>query len=101
MRNSFESGAFSRRDVLRAGAISAVGLALGGRAFPESDGAVTEARESDLPQSAGPLRSAGVLAWGPNNVLFVGDIKGAAVHAFALREKDLTPAKRCGAWQLS
>jgi hypothetical protein len=93
MRNSFESGAFSRRDVLRAGAISAVGLALGGRAFPESDGAVTEARESDLPQSAGPLRSAGVLAWGPNNVLFVGDIKGAAVHAFALREKDLTPQK--------
>jgi hypothetical protein len=93
MRNSFESGAYSRRDVLRAGAISAVGIALGGRAFPESDGAVTEARESELPKSAGPLRSAGVLAWGPNNVLFVGDIKGAAVHAFALREKDLTPQR--------
>jgi hypothetical protein len=91
MRNSFESGACSRRDVLRAGAISAVGLALSGRAFPESDSAVTGASESGLPQSVGPLRSAGVLAWGPNNVLFVGDIKGAAIHAFALQEKDLTP----------
>jgi hypothetical protein len=28
---------------------------------------------------------------GPGNVLFVGDIIGAAVHAFALRDKDLTP----------
>jgi hypothetical protein len=44
-----------------------------------------------LPQSAGPLRSAGVLAFAADNVLFVGDITGAAVHAFALREQDLTP----------
>src|SRR5215472_2998310 len=41
--------------------------------------------------NSGPLKSAGILAFGPNNVLFVGDIAGAAVHAFALREKDLTP----------
>jgi hypothetical protein len=32
-----------------------------------------------------------VLAFGPDNVLFVGDIAGSAVHAFALRDKDLTP----------
>jgi hypothetical protein len=44
-----------------------------------------------LPQSAGPLRSTGVLSFGPGNVLFIGDITGAAVHAFVLREKDLTP----------
>jgi hypothetical protein len=31
-----------------------------------------------------------VLAFGPENVLFVGDITGAAVHAFALRATDVT-----------
>jgi hypothetical protein len=31
-----------------------------------------------------------VLAFGPDNVLFVGDITGAAVHAFALRASDVT-----------
>jgi hypothetical protein len=30
------------------------------------------------------------MAFGPENVLFVGDITGAAVHAFALQDKDLT-----------
>src|SRR6266436_6042862 len=54
--------ACSRRDVLRVGAISAVGLALCGRAFPESDSVVAGTGGSGLPQSAGPLRSAGVLA---------------------------------------
>jgi hypothetical protein len=34
-----------------------------------------------------------VVAFGPDNVLFVGDITGASVHAFALRQKDLTPQK--------
>jgi hypothetical protein len=37
------------------------------------------------------LESAGVLAFGPDNVLFVGDTKGAAVHAFELRPADITP----------
>jgi hypothetical protein len=92
MKNSLVRGACSRRDVLRVGALSTVGLALCGRGIPESDSAAAETG-SGLPQSAGPLRSAGVLAWGPNNVLFVGDITGGAVHAFALREKDLTPQK--------
>jgi hypothetical protein len=50
---------------------------------------------SVLPASAqvtnsGPLKSAGILAVGPDNVLFVGDITGAAVHAFALRATDVT-----------
>ena len=76
---------------MRAGAISAVGFALCGRAFSGPDSADAETGEGGVPQSAGPLRSAGVLAIGPDNVLFVGDITGAAVHAFALREKDLTP----------
>ena len=37
------------------------------------------------------LESVGILAFGPGNVLFVGDIKGAAVHAYILRASDLTP----------
>jgi hypothetical protein len=41
----------------------------------------------------GPLKSAGVLAFGPDNVLFVGDITGAAVHAFALRDTDVKSQK--------
>ena len=39
---------------------------------------------------SGPLKSAGVLAFGPDNILFVGDIAGAAIHAFALRATDVT-----------
>jgi hypothetical protein len=91
MSNSFASGTCSRRDILRVGAISAVGIALSGRAFPESDNAAAGTGGSSLPRSAGPLRSAGILAFGPKDVLFVGDITGAAVHAFALPQKDLTP----------
>lgn len=37
------------------------------------------------------MASAGVLAFGPGNVLFVGDNKGAAVHAFVLSAADFTP----------
>ena len=39
---------------------------------------------------SGPLKSAGALSFGPDNVLFVGDIAGAAVHAFVLRPSDMT-----------
>jgi hypothetical protein len=42
------------------------------------------------PTVSGPLKSAGALSFGPGDVLFVGDIAGAAVHAFALRPNDLT-----------
>ena len=74
----------ARRDVLRLAAASAVGLALSSRGSAASDSSVSDAGRS------GPLQSAGVLAFGPESVLFVGDIKGAAVHAFALRATDLT-----------
>jgi hypothetical protein len=75
----------SRRDVLRFAAVSAVGLALPGGRSAASDAATT------FGGASGPLSSAGVLTFGPNNVLFVGDITGAKVHAFALRDEDLTP----------
>jgi hypothetical protein len=73
-----------RRNFLRAAAGSAVGLALPRNAVAASDSARAGGHIS------GRLRSAGVLATGPDNVLFVGDIKGAAVHAFTLRSADVT-----------
>jgi hypothetical protein len=91
MADSFVSRPRSRRDVLRLGATTGVGLALSGRIASSPDAAVAAEGGSAFPQSAGPLRSAGALAFGSNNVLFVGDITAAAVHAFALRDKDLTP----------
>jgi hypothetical protein len=89
-KNSLLSSVRSRRDVLRVGTISAFGLALSGHIFGGSDKALAETSGAGAPQPAGPLRSAGVLAFGAENVLFVGDIIGGAVHAFALREQDLT-----------
>jgi hypothetical protein len=41
-------------------------------------------------KSPAMVASASVLAFGPGNVLFVGDSKGAAVHAFVLRDADFT-----------
>jgi hypothetical protein len=41
-------------------------------------------------KNSGPLKSAGILAFGPENVLFVGDNVAGAVHAFELRASDLT-----------
>jgi hypothetical protein len=64
----------SRRNILQFAAASAAGLALPG----------------GLSAASGPLRSAGVLTFSPNSVLFVGDITGGKLHAFALRDKDLT-----------
>ncbi|MBC8742707.1 hypothetical protein F6X40_40205 [Paraburkholderia sp. UCT31] len=80
----------SRREFLRAGSTSALMLALSGPALAESSKHVTERGQSALSRSDGPLRSAGALEFGPDNVLFVGDIAGAAVHAFVLKESDLT-----------
>src|SRR5215469_9391967 len=74
MREQSVSVGRSRRDVFRYAAASGVGLTLPGA----------------LSAASGPLSSAGVLTFGPNNVLFVGDITGAKVHAFALRDKDVT-----------
>jgi hypothetical protein len=70
----------SRRTVL-----GAFGLAATAAALPAPVKAFAE--------TPGPLRSAGVLAFGTDNVLFVGDITGAAVHAFALRDTDVTSQK--------
>jgi hypothetical protein len=62
--------------------LGAFGLAAAASALPEAAKAIAT--------NSGPLKSAGVLAFGADNVLFVGDIAGAAVHAFALRETDVT-----------
>jgi len=70
--------------------MSGVGLALAG-SFIGSVSAQPARAESDAPQSAAALRSAGAMALGPENVLFVADIASAAVHAFTLRDEDLTP----------
>jgi hypothetical protein len=83
MKATLSAGSPARRDVLRFAAASALGLGLSGRAA-ESETALAGAGRS------GPLQSAGALAFGPDNVLFVGDITGAAVHAFALRDADVT-----------
>jgi hypothetical protein len=85
MRDKSVSVGHSRRDVLRFAAASAVGLAL--------PGGLSTASNVSVPRGgvSGPLRSAGVLTFGPNNVLFVGDITGAKIHALALRESDVAP----------
>jgi hypothetical protein len=75
----------SRRDMLRLVAASAVGIAVSGHAVAAGDAAAAGVGTG----VAGPLKSAGVMSFGPDNVLFVGDIAGAAVHAFALRPQDI------------
>jgi len=84
MKDTSTSGSPARRDFLRLAAVSAVGLTLPSSVRAASDSAAGGGDRS------GPLRSAGVLAFGPENVLLVGDITGAAVHAFALRATDVT-----------
>jgi hypothetical protein len=66
------------------------GLALAGGVLA-TDNVQAQAVTSRSLRAVGPLRSAGALAFGPGNVLFVGDIAGSAVHAFELRDKDLAP----------
>jgi hypothetical protein len=85
MREQSVSDGHTRRDLLRFAAASAVGLAL--------PGGLSIACEAAAAQSgvSGPLESSGAITFGPGNVLFVGDIIAAKIHAFALRETDLTP----------
>ena len=80
----------TRRTILGLAGVAAAGSALS---------AVAQAQPAALSKAAapqaglgvsGPLKSAGVLTFGANDVLFVGDIAGAAVHAFALRPTDVT-----------
>ena len=85
MGNGSFPGRHSRRDVLGMAAASAAGLTLSDRTLAAPPSSAADGTVS------GPLQSAGALAFGSDNVLFVGDIKGAAVHAFSLRESDFTP----------
>ena len=77
----------TRRNVLRFAGASAVGLALNGHSSAEP------AKPRARSVASGPLRSAGVLTFGPDNVLFVGDIADGAVHAFSLRDSDFSSQK--------
>ena len=90
MKDHSVSGLHSRRDALGLGAMSGVGLVLAG-SFLGAEASQAAPLKSPMPLLAGPLRSAGAMTFGPGVVLFVGDIMGSAVHAFALRGTDLTP----------
>jgi hypothetical protein len=85
MRDDSVPSGHSRRDLLRLAAASALTLTMPGRLVATGEASVAKSGVS------GPLQSAGVLAFGPGNVLFVGDIAGGAIHAFQLRDRDLTP----------
>jgi hypothetical protein len=89
MMNPSASSLHSRREALGLGA-SGLGLAVAGSVLNAVRAQATT-DEPGAPRSAGPLQSAGAMTFGPGNVLFVGDIAGSAVHAFALRDEDLTP----------
>jgi hypothetical protein len=93
MTNPSVPGVRSRRDAVGLGVMSGVGLVLGRTVLGSGSADAAEVKSHPV-RSAGPLRSAGAMAFGPDNVLFVGDIADAAVHAFALRDKDLTPQTR-------
>ncbi len=78
----------SRRSLLGFIGVAAAGSVLAGpvKAQVSNQISITPGSKS----VSGPLRSAGALAFGPNNILFVADITGAAVHAFILRPTDVT-----------
>jgi hypothetical protein len=83
MVDSSGSGLHSRREALGLGT-SGLGIAVAGGVLT-----AVSARADKL-RSAGPLQSAGAMSFGPGNVLFVADVAGSAVHAFALRDEDMT-----------
>jgi hypothetical protein len=84
MKTTSEAENPARRDFLKLAAASTVGLSLSAEVLS------TSAQAASGRSVSGPLRSAGALTFGPDNVLFVGDIRGAAIHAFALRAGDVT-----------
>lgn len=80
-------------DSTRRALLGFVGVAAAGSAFTVPAEAQVAGQVDGAPAGSGisgPLRSAGALTFGPDNVLFVGDITGGAVHAFALRSTDVT-----------
>ena len=89
MNDSKEEPVDSRRRSL----LGLVRVAAAGSTFAGSARAQVQT-QGDHPYAggsvSGPLRSAGVMTFGPDNILFVGDITAAAVHAFALRATDIT-----------
>ena len=71
-------GTTSRRRVLGAALTAAVGVGI-------TSACTTGGDERTAPVNAsGPLRSASVLEFGDDDVLFVGDVTAGAVHAFVL-----------------
>ena len=85
MTSETRAPAHGRRDIFKFAALTAVasvGLGYSGQASAQTPIGRTRA--------SGPLRSAGALTLGENSTLFVADIAGAAVHAFALRPSDVT-----------
>ena len=85
MKHDDSAHLMTRRGMLRLAAASAAGLAVSGASV-----AATNATSGAHAGVAGPLKSAGVLTFGPGNLLFVGDIAVGAVHAFDLRPSDIT-----------
>jgi hypothetical protein len=83
LKNTSSSGCGFRQS--RRTVLGTFGLAAAAAALP--------APVNALAAELGPLKSAGVLAFGPDNVLFVGDITAAAIHAFALRDTDIISQK--------
>jgi len=76
MREKSVSVGYSRRDVLQFAAASTWRLP-------------AVCAESVASGDYGPLRSAGRAYVWTDNVLLVGDIGGAKIHAFAMREKEV------------
>ncbi len=90
MQNPSSASLHSRRNALGLGAMSGLGLVVAAAASGPGS-ALAGGAQPGVPRSAGPLRSAGAMAFGPDNVLFVGDIAGSAVHAFVLGDQDIAP----------
>jgi hypothetical protein len=67
MKEPSAPGLHSRRNALGLGAMPSVGLASAGT-FLSSDVAKAAPVETNAPVSAGPLRSAGAMAFGPADV---------------------------------
>ncbi len=88
MSGSEEKAGSTRRSMLGLLSAATTGAALveAGRAVAKDAGASRPLRAG----VSGPLRSAGVMTFAPDGTLFVGDIAGAAVHAFAFRPSDFT-----------
>ncbi len=80
----------TRRTILGLASAAAASSTFSAVAQAQSSGQSKAAAPQSGPGVSGPLKSAGVLTFGADDVLFVGDIAGAVMHAFALRPTDVT-----------